>query len=354
MWNLCKCFKRQKKRLWFLVGRFFTSILGTDRALTNVTILLLYFVAATSFTVAVLGSSEWTSGAVSRVFLVAGVLIPFVTVAFAFAVQILSLSRDARDRQARLEQEVRFLGALHRCQGGPVIRRVFLAHLLDEWDVSMGKLQQGVITIQEKYWHVCSQLFDIARQSVECTSTVPLEYWDINSPNKNEELLAYKELQRTTLVDPLGIPVSRTFILNDYSDDSQVQLFFDIAIRQLNEGFRIYYVLLNECEEDLRSVLLSDLSLIDDTIFMLGRVVQSNRSVYCYEFFDLSSAGGNDKLFEPVLRLCSNPGDVRSGHPPKLMVTQHRKNVNEFPRLSEAKYLNEQKAIEALVQDLKY
>lgn len=315
-----------------------------------VSTLLLYTFAALSLLFAVYFSAEWADGGVSNKFLLSGVIFPFVAVATAFGIQIVALLRFATRREQQARSEAKFLAGLDRCHEGSIIRRSFLGHLLDQWDAHMDNLSEGVITIQKNYWSVCAELYDLARERVECTSRVPLEWWEEDGGNK--ALLDYKREQIEKLINR-KIPVRRTFVI-EKMEEWDTRKFLDIANAQLGEGFCIYYVDLSEVPLGKRGLLAADFGLIDDLVLMLGRQSAADRGVYFYDFFELGSSSTYPKKHRPALDLMSDSGSgfLATGHA-KLLIEQYGKSISEFPALNEPEHKTARDAIMSHVEAIK-
>jgi hypothetical protein len=284
----------------------------------------------------VLCADEWIQQSISTKFLLRITIIPFVSIAFAFGLQIISLFINAKEQEEKRKMEIKFLGAFDGCRGKSIIRRNFLGYLIDQWDMSMSNLSEGVITIQEDYWKVCSELYGLAKNTVECTSSVSINYW-YHGPEENLELLRYKEAQIRLLIKN-GICVRRTFILNSLAPSADTTTFLKVANIQLHEGFCIYYTDLSSEDPSLRQLLSSDFALIDDLVLMLGRQSDINQSVFYYDFFELVSSSTYPLKHKPALDLIHNTSVLFDGGKPIPKVVFHRKRIDEFPLLFQPGY----------------
>lgn len=339
-------------RIWLrrhLRWRQNEQMAGTKRQRFEIiSVVLLYSIAGLSFFVGAIYSNEWVHRAVSTTFLVTVVVVPLFSIAVAFGIQIIALLREAREREENHRQEAHFLAALDKCRGKSIVGRNFLGHLLDQWDVQMSKLSRGVVSVQEGYWSVCIELYGLAVKLVECTSSIPIDYWDDNT-----ELLKYKDIQKERLVNR-GVCVRRTFILDSLTPSRELTKFLDIAISQLHEGFYIYYIDLSAVRDDaIRQLLSTDFALIDDLILMLGRQSNMNKGVYYYDFFELALAGANVSEYEPALALMSNRAAFMEGSPPQVHISTHRKRLDELPLLNDKNYETHKLAIMQKAHQLK-
>lgn len=315
-----------------------------------VSVVLLYLLAAISIFLGVLFSSEWANRAVSTAFLLATVIIPIVSIAIAFGIQVIALIREGNERGERYRLEAKFLAAIDRCHGGSIVSRNFLGHLLDQWDVQMKGLSEGVVTIQKEYWLVCAQFYGLAKSKVECTSCIPLSYWQESGGNK--ELLRYKQLQIDNLIKH-NICVRRTFIMNSITE-SNAKMFLEVANTQLHEGFCIYYIELSKIPPSQNTRLLArDFALIDSLVLMLGRQSGINQNVYYYDFFELGSSAMYPTKHAPALNLFSNRSDFLAGSAPELLIEKYRVPIHQLPILKEPKYKIYSDAILPQVRALK-
>lgn len=320
--------------------------------------LVLYTVAAVSILCNVLGAEEWRTGFISTSFLVTVILVPFLSIAASFAIQIIALFLDMRWRENEMSRRADFLAALERCRDSSVVSGAFLMYLLQDWSASMARLQSGIVTIQSDYWSVCAKLYDFAHDCVECTSLVPLKYWDeTDTASYNKELLGYKNVQAQKLVAK-NIKVKRTFVLrrSDYQLKEDCERFLRVVTRQMTEGFLLYFIVLDEFDDqpELQELLAKDFALIDDKILMLGRVSGINQSVYHYDFFELPAISRDPKAFEPALRLFVDSNQVIARGKAELIVAKYRKRIDAFERLGDGAYLAEKQAIDAHIQRLRY
>ncbi|MBZ5497757.1 MAG: hypothetical protein LAP85_15245 [Acidobacteriia bacterium] len=340
------------------LNKIFAIRLSPHQRFAVWSIVILYAIATLSFLGNILSADEWRTKYVSMWFLVTVILIPFVSIAFSCAIQIVTLFMDMRSRELQYSRQSQFMAALEQCRDSSVVSRAFLTYLLQDWAVCMAKLQNGVVTIQSNYWSVCANLYDFAHDSVECTSLVPLKYWDeLNPIDSNKELLDYKDLQVRKLIAH-GVKVKRTFILHksDYSVREDCDRFLSIVTRQMTEGFMIYFIIVDDfdLQPELKDALLKDFALIDDKILMLGRVSGLNQSVYHYDFFELQTIQKDPALFQPALRVFKNPNNVVAGDRPELLIATHRKKIDQFEKLADASYLAEKQAIGQHITRLKY
>src|SRR5437773_11787745 len=113
--------------------------------------IVLYMAAAVSFLANVLGSEEWKTKFISTSFLVTCIVLPFLSIALAFGIQIIALFVDMRQRESEISRRADFLAALEQCRDSSVISGAFLMYLLQDWSASMAKLQNGIVTIQSNY-----------------------------------------------------------------------------------------------------------------------------------------------------------------------------------------------------------
>jgi uncharacterized membrane protein (DUF485 family) len=218
------------------------------------TTIVLYVIAILSFVVGISLSHEWIHNVIPAAFVTSVVVVPIVAITFAFLVQIISLMQDSEARLDRVRSESEFLSAIERCQRQSIIQQMFLGLLLKKWGSSLKSLNAGLITIQEGYWDVCADFHALARKCVECTSAVPLAYWE-----KNDELKLYLQRQVNDLVSQ-RITVTRTFILGSKWSKDEWEIFFRVVVSQLQQGFYVFYIALDDLGEDTNiAYLTSDL-----------------------------------------------------------------------------------------------
>ena len=350
---------------WF--RRLRNNFTQSYRVFTIGSVILLYLIAAACFVANLLYSAEWTGSHISKGFLISVVLIPIVSTSLAFGLQVISLITESRLREERERFSSRFLVAIERSQIRSVIGKSFLVYLLEEWGSAMQRLGDGVITIQKDYWRVCSQLYELTHDEVDCTSMVPMGFWDNilssserpeDSADPNLELIQYKESQRQILIEGRKISVKRTFILKreELKSEKQIRQFLEIVCRQLSEGFQIYYIWLDDYLEDQKiySALAQDFSLIDNRILMLGTMWGMSKTAYLYTFYDLSSIRRNPMLFEPSLQLMANRNKVISGELPELVIQNIRKRIDAIECLQQDTHNVYKTAIDSLIKSKKY
>lgn len=322
---------------------------------TIVTTILLYAVAVVTLLAGVVGADEWRSSYVSTRFLVTVIIVPFLALIFSYTFQVIALFADFAAKAERVRQESKFLRTLDRSHAQSKTARLFFTHLLDEWVAGMERLEQGVVTVQANYWSVCSQLYEIAKGRVECTSLVPLEDWAsaYNLQTENE-LYGYLETQKSHLL-ARGIPVRRTFLLSerDGAGGGDLRPFFDLATRQLGEGFAVWFVDLTSISDPaIRATLMKDFALIDDQVVMLGRFSHTNQHVYNYDFYELPSAKHAPRLFEPAMELFKNPTEVIAGASPSLRIEDYRQRIDAHPAILEQPYQVYSAAFKQLTGDV--
>ena len=338
---------------WFRVGGM--------RRLALVSTLLLYGLAGVAFVAGIMGSNEWRYRTVPYSFLITVIMLPFLSVAISFLLQTLAFIAEDRDQWERIRGISTFLNALDRCSSGSLTQRVFLGHLLDQWNADTQRLSSGIVTVQEKYWDVCARIFELATDAVECTSAVPLSYWDEDSPDANRELLRYKDAQKEKLLQQ-GVAVRRTFIFGSLAASGEVEHFLRIGLAQLQEGFCVYYVDLSSVSDPHDQTLASsDFALIDDKILMLGRMSGLNQSVYYYDFYDLQVIPGffhtvPEQLYPDVFRTPRYlfERDQMGGNKGRqLTIGKYRRKITEFPSLDTAPYKHLKLGIETAAASVK-
>ncbi len=336
------------------------------RTFMVLSVIVAYGIAALGVVVGLLFTDKWLYGSLSIRFVMSTVIIPFLAIAFAFAIQIIALFKEADTRTVQRDQQSLFLAAMERAHATSMVSQVFFGHLLHEWDGAMKKLEDGVVTIQRDYWRVCGDLYELARRRVDCTSLEPIGYWDDasdrppGSENQNDELLDYYEKQRVLI--NRGIEVRRTFILrsDDLQTQAQQEQLLRVVTKQLSKhhNFHVYYVWLDDfADPELKGILGSDFALIDGRVLMLGNISKTNQNVYNYDFYDLQAVGSNPELHKPALRMFGNPSAVTGVDPaPQLVLdkAKARKCVTDIPFLADPVFLAYKDAIEGHVRRLGY
>ncbi len=303
-----------------------------SRILITLTILL-YFGGIISFVFGIFFSEEWINESIPIKFIYTGIVIPVFIIAVSFLIQIIAIILDFYDRVTIYTEQSKFLSALEKCSIKTNIHRLFLSHLVDQWQDDVDHLNKGLISIHHNYWEACANFFEYATQLIECTSSVPLVWWDKDSPECDQNLLKYKELQKKIFISR-GIKVNRTFILEK---KPQNELFFKVIQNQLNEKFYLYYIKLYDIEIDidLKEKLLTDFLLMDNKLLMVGKFQEGNRSVYYYDFHILSDFLEDPNIHLPDIgKIFINPEKVHLLNLRELQknmyLQQHRKPIYEY------------------------
>lgn len=314
-----------------------------------ITIILLYVVAIVSFLAAILFSDEWKNRTISMGLTLGSIVIPIIAITAAFGVQIILLFIDSKTREKELlksaeeqlwksSKESKFLQALEQCNVESGIRRVFLGYHVQEWAASMENISNGRMTIHKDYWDVCAELNRFAHKIVECTSVIPIEKWHKNSVGCDKALIEYKNDQKTMIRK--NIEIKRTFILtrDNTKDKDYVNKFYDVVSEHAEDGFILFYLILDDIMPAIKERVEKDFSVMDNNLVMIGRLDSSNRNIYYYDFYDLTYLVGkieNRVLFGSALELFSNIDDIFAGQMPKPIIAGHRDSIEKFPSFSE-------------------
>ena len=265
----------------------------------SVTTYLLYLIAATSVIASVFTSTEWQATAASHAFILTAIIVPFLSIAIAFAFQWSSQRSDFARELRRLREHSRFLSLLEGVlfpHSNPndigsakdprslLLREIMYGKLLEEMGGKLQKLSKdGIIEAFENYWEFAASFYALARESVECTSLIPIADYS------KQDMRRYLEMQRTQLVSR-NIPVSRTFIFEESPKGDHEKQFRQLCFEQAKMGFCLYYIILNECELGVghKEILLNDFALIDGDILQLGTYsYRTAQEVLYYEFYAL-------------------------------------------------------------------
>ncbi|NQU87278.1 MAG: hypothetical protein HQ541_16105 [Mariniphaga sp.] len=306
-----------------------------SRILITFTILF-YAGGILSFVFGIFASDEWINKTIPTTFILTGVVIPILLISFAFLIQIIALILDFYDRVTIYTEQSKFLSALENTSIKTNIHRLFLSHLVEQWQNDVDYLTKGLISIHHNYWNACSNFFDYANQIVECTSSVPLEWWDKDDENNcDSELLEYKELQKSKFISR-RIRVCRTFILSERPDSN---LFFKIVKEHLLEKIYLYYIKLYDLDLDKesRNNLQTDFLLMDNKLLMVGKFQEEKRNVYYYDFhimteiLDTFNIHKEDltKIFKDPTEIAVKQLNVNDLHG-NLLIRQHRKPIYEY------------------------
>ncbi len=305
---------------------------------------LLYLTGIVSFIIASFTSDEWVNGLISARFVLTGIVLPIFLISIAFLIQMIALILDFYDRVAIYIEESKFLTALENTAVKTGMHRLFLCHLIEQWRNNTRQLTKGLLSIHHDYWTACSTFFEYGRYIAECTSVIPLSWWDEDSEDCDAKLLEYKEIQKSVLIRH-NVTVRRTFVLTEMPNND---LFFKIVIQQLVEGFQLFYIKLYNLkglESDLLDKLKTDFLLLDDIILMVGKLPEKTRSLYYYDFHILKEAINSYELHKgDIEKVFSKPEGVITGQfsvhelSSYLHIRQHRKPIKEFDAFSVAKY----------------
>lgn len=296
---------------------------------------ILYAAGVISFVFGIFGSDEWLNKTIPTSFVLTGIVIPIFLISLAFLIQIIALVLDFYDKVATYTEQSKFLKALENTSVKTTIHRIFLSHLVEEWQKDVDVLSKGRISIHRDYWHACSNFFDYAKHFAECTSAVPLEWWDRDNAGSDKGLLEYKEIQKSKLISR-GITVRRTFIFTERPDKD---LFTKIVEEQLNDKFDLFYIKLYELAlpEELKNNLLTDFLLMDNNLLMVGKFQEGKRSVYYYDFHILSESLDSFKEHKDDLnKVFSDPKKIITENisvdkiPSQLFIRKHRKPIKDY------------------------
>ncbi len=305
-------------------------------------------------------STELSSGKVSAKFLFLIVILPGFSVISIFFVQTVLSRHESLVRERKSRAESTFLAALDESVSSTPAKSQFLANLLAKWHRDMDSLRQGKLTIHDTYWDVCSDLFRLAKNAVECTSAVPIEFWDSESSKWNPELDNYKRFQQRELIGK-GISVRRTFVFESFKkeDADEIEVdwepFLKIALEHLKSNFAVYYLFLDEAGTHKHD-LSYDLALIDTDVLMVGRTSSINTGVFYYDFYELTPATIQSESFKPTLNgVLSNYEQMLSNRAKAaLRIQEHRKRIESFPALKEKAYAVDCEAIKSAAQQVSW
>lgn len=328
-------------------------------SITQISIFLLYFIAIVSFFTGIFTATNWSTNEFSKGFIAKNIILPFLAVSLSFAIQIISLvvnnkkiTKLAEQNTEDIRDQSMFLSALENVTLGPGFRRVLLSKLVEEWSLNLKKLSKGIMTIHRNFWDVCTEVYEFSKNGgeIETTSLLPISEW-----KENENLVKYNRyLQK--LKKNNNVKISRTFIfeqqylhnefyINDTEnlDKEKVDFFFDeIVSKQIEMGFDLYYIILDDIEDEfVRSNLQTDFAMMDNSILMIG--VYPDQTVYSYEFYDLDCLVGqttssDDSAFRLVRKVINNFYDVCDGKTPELLIDstdsstglKYRKRIEDF------------------------
>ena len=300
------------------------------------TTVLLYSLGVISLVVGLIFSQEVLLKQIPISFLVWVILVPIFILALSFIVQITALMLDFFERVKTFEEQSSFMKSLEMSNFNSNFNRLFITILLEQWKKDIENQNKGILTVHHDYWEICSQFFEFSYNTVECTSVIPLEWWNESSPHHDVSLKKYYDLQTQKLIGR-KIKVRRTFILSEPPND--INLFIRLVCQQIANGFEIYYIKLYEAIRDpiLKNRLMTDFLLMDDKLLMVGKTPYNSRSVYQYDFHIMKEITQNYSPHQTDLtNIFVDPTKVISGNSKieelvrELHIKRYRKHINLF------------------------